>query len=171
MFSNAVNLLFKIHGEHLTDIIEIINSSTGRHNSLMQRMFIVSLAAFWEAFHEELCRETLARCSNHPSNVMTYIDNFHNPTSFKIDQLYKNVLGINKITESWWGNLKYETGITPSDFRERINQMMNVRHDTAHGKWELPLSASDCMDYISAVMHLALRTDEAVFEHYPSDQS
>ncbi len=69
MFSEALNTLTKVHGQHLNDIIEIINSSSKQKNSLMQRMFVVSLAAFWEAFHEKLCSETLARCPDISQDV------------------------------------------------------------------------------------------------------
>ena len=89
MFSQALDTLTAVHGKHLNDAIEIINNSSTQKALLMQRMLVVSLAAFWEAFHEELCKETLARCPAIPQNASHYIESFHNPTPNKIDRLYK----------------------------------------------------------------------------------
>ena len=59
MFSQALNRLTKIHGKHLTDAIEIINDAPTEPKALlMQRLFVVSLVAFWEAFHGEAGRVT-----------------------------------------------------------------------------------------------------------------
>jgi hypothetical protein len=161
--SQALKRLTAIHGKHLTDAIEMINDApTAAKAILMQRLFVVSLAAFWEAFHEELCRETLVRHPNPPGNADQCIENFHNPVPRKIDQLYRRVLGIQNITESWWGNRLQKTGKTPLEFSNTIQRMMDLRHDTAHGDWACQLSPADCQAFLSAVLHLAIRTDEAV---------
>jgi hypothetical protein len=105
MSSQALNSLTIIHGKHLNNVIEVINNAPTQKALLIQRMLVVSLAAFWEAFHEELCRETLERHPNPPRNAERYIESSHNSEPKKITQLYNNVLGIQDITESWWGNL------------------------------------------------------------------
>jgi hypothetical protein len=46
------------------DLINITNSVPAEQKESMMRLLVVSLAAFWEAFHEDLCRETLSRVSN-----------------------------------------------------------------------------------------------------------
>lgn len=168
MSSQALKRLITIHGQPLTDAIEIINDAPSETKAiLMQRLFVVSLAAFWEAFHEELCRETLPYHPNPPSNAEQCIEAFHNPEPNKIIRLYRDVLGIPNITESWWGNLLQKTGKTPDEFRTTIKRMMELRHDTAHGDWARPLSPADCQDFLGAVLFLAVRTDETVRAFFP----
>ena len=168
MFLQALDRFTSIHGSILNDAIEITNTTPSQPKSiLMQRLFVVSLAAFWEAFHEALCRETLARHPNPPKNAERFIDNFHNPTPRKIIQLYFNVLGITDITEAWWGNPFQKTGNTPEAFSAIIEHLMNIRHDTAHGNWARPLSPADCQEFLATTLHLAIRTDERVCEMFP----
>jgi hypothetical protein len=59
-----------------------------------------------------------------------------------------------------------QTGPRPADFYLTIQRMMTIRYDTAHGKWILPLSAADCENFLSTVLHLAIRTDEKVYEYF-----
>jgi hypothetical protein len=168
MLSRALDTFTTIHGGALNDIIDIINTTSSPQKAeLIQRLLVVSLAAFWEVFHEALCRETLVLHPNPPSDAEKVIENFHNPIPRKIKRLYSDVLGIDDITESWWGNLELKTGETPDVFRAIIEHLMDVRHDTAHGKWLLPVSPKDCQDFISATLHLAVRTDEKACELFP----
>jgi len=60
MSSQALDRFTLVHGAVLNDTIEITNTTSSEPKAvLMQRLLDVSLAAFWEAFHEALCRETL----------------------------------------------------------------------------------------------------------------
>ena len=171
MSSQALNRLTTIHGEHLKDVIEIINDApTEPKTLLMQRLLVVGLVAFWEVFHEELCRESLAFHPNPPETAEQRIKGFHNPEPKKITCLYNNVLGIHDITESWWGNFPQKTGKTPDEFRATIQRMIKLRHDTAHGIWGLPLSPKDCQDFLVAVLLLAVRTDKAVHAHFQTSK-
>lgn len=166
--SRALDTFTKIHGSALNDAIEIIKTTSSPQKAeLIQRLLVVSLAAFWEVFHEALCRETLVLHPSPPRDAERAIENFHTPNPRRIKQLYSDVLGIYDITESWWGNLKLKTGTTPDAFRATIKRLMDVRHDTAHGKWLLSVSPEDCQDFIAAALHLAVRTDETVCELFP----
>jgi hypothetical protein len=168
MNSEALDRLTMIHGTHLENVIGIINEmATPEKSLLMMRLFIVSLVAFWEAFHEKLCREVLIHNQNISAEAEKQILYFNNPDPDKIDKLYNNVLGIANITEeAWWGDPFQKTGITSVEFRETIKHMVKLRHDIAHGEWQLPLSANDCQNFLSAVIHLAVRTEEVVDAHF-----
>src|SRR5690242_5150412 len=88
------------------DLIELARTAPEGRKELMLRMLVVSLAAFWEAFHEDLWREVVARMANPPSEAAHWIDNFNTPSSTKLQRLYELILGIPDITEeAWWGNL------------------------------------------------------------------
>jgi hypothetical protein len=147
------------------ELIELVNNVSAGQKELMMRLLIVSLAAFWEAFHEDLCRETLSRNPN--PNAVRALARFHNPISRNIKGLYNDALGIPDITTAWWGNAKRKTGKSPAEFCAIIDKMMDLRHDTAHGKWKGHVSASDCMDFLVTAVHLAVRTDEHVVSLYP----
>jgi hypothetical protein len=168
MSSDALNTLSRIHGMMLNDSIDIINSiSSCSQITLMHRLLVVSLAAFWEAFHEDLCRETLHyhRCPSAKA-AEKLIKSFNNPIPIRIKELYKDVLGIPDIVDMAWRGSANKTGKTPKEFEEIINRMMNLRHDTAHGKFSLPVSAADCQEFLGVVLHLAIRTDDAVLQSF-----
>ena len=147
------------------ELIELVNNVSAGQKDLMMRLLIVSLAAFWEAFHEDLCRETVSRYPN--PKAERAIAMFHNPISKNIKRLYKDALVIPDITTSWWGNTKYKTGKSPAEFGAIIDHMMDLRHDTAHGQWKGNVSAKDCMDFLFTTFHLAIGTDEYVVSLYP----
>ena len=149
------------------EMIDLTNKLSSGQKKSMMRLLVVSLAAFWEAFHEDLCRETLTRKPNPTKKAMNAIKNFHNPKSQNIKRLFNDVLQISDITTAWWGNPVDRTGKSPADFCKIIDHMMDIRHDTAHGKWEARLSARDCMDFLGTTVHLAIRTDEIVATVFP----
>jgi hypothetical protein len=142
------------------DLIEITNKVPAEHKPIMMRLLVVTLAAFWEAFHQDLCREWLSQRPNPPKPARNAIDNFHNPKSEKIRRLYAVVLQIPDITSSWWGNVLDKTGKSPAEHGQIIDNMMSVRHDTAHGEWKAQISASDCKEFLFTAVHLAIRTDD-----------
>jgi hypothetical protein len=81
--------------------------------------------------------------------------------------LYQDALQIPDITTAWWGNLTAQTGRSPDEHRRIINDMMDVRHDVAHGKWKAEVSASECMDFLAIAVHLAMQTDKYVEGLFP----
>lgn len=98
------------------DLIDLVNNVSAEKKELMMRLLVVSLAAFWEAFHEDLCRETLSRNPNPTKEAVTAIARFHNPDSKNIKRLYNDALQIPDITTAWWGNRADKTGQSPLSF-------------------------------------------------------
>jgi hypothetical protein len=170
MSSRALDKLTVTHGRILNDGIEIANSTVTRLQAeLMYRLLVVSIAAFWEAFHEDLCREMLVRHPGPPARAEKAVDRFHNPTSRKIDELYRKALGIENVTDGWRGNALQKSGKTPDEFCHTIDRLMQMRHDTAHGIFaqsQQP-SPADCQEFLGTVLLLAVRTDERVSDSFP----
>lgn len=164
MPSQALNRLTEIHGNVLKDVIEIVSDSSTKSKMTLMRLLVVSLAAFWEAFHEDLCRETLVYHPNPPhDDANAFIEfKFHNPTPKNITTLYHYVLDITDITDCWWGNPLNKEGKSLTEFGQTIERMMDLRHDVAHGKWSLSISPKDCDEFLDTILHLAIRTDNKV---------
>jgi hypothetical protein len=166
MNSQALDNFTCMHGKILVDVIDIINAApTTQKTIIMRRLLIVSLAAFWEAFHEDLCREYLPSNTNNAQIARDAINNFSNPTTKKIKRLYDKVFQIPDITQAWRGNQRNKTGKTPAEFQNIIDRMMKLRYDTAHGIWNLPIDASDCKSFLATTLFLAVRTEEYVASH------
>src|SRR5207249_1999248 len=110
------------------DLIDLTNNVPAEHRVVMMRLLVVSLAAFWEVFHEELCLETFSRNPNPTEKAVKAIANaigkgFNNPDSEKIKRLYDDVLQIPDITTAWWGNPADRTGESPVEFCKIIDDM------------------------------------------------
>lgn len=159
--TQALGSFMVTHGAMLKDGIAIANSvPRGTQSLLMRRLLVVAVAASWEAFHEDLCRE--ARESRVGlANGVGAIQRFHNPTSRNIDRLYRDVLGVGRITDSW-GTADPARGMTTDECRAGVDKLMRFRHDTAHGVFELSPTGDECAEFLSTVLYLAIRTDEHV---------
>jgi hypothetical protein len=166
MSSRALDEFTVTHGTMLNHGIAITNGlSDPEQASLMYRLLVVSIAAGWEAFHEDLCREVLVRRSDIPTRAARSIEGFHNPNPKRIDQLYREVLGVERITDSWGRH--DGQGVTPDESRQVIERLMEFRHDTAHGVFALRPSPDDCNSFLPTVLWLAVCTDERVNELFP----
>jgi hypothetical protein len=150
-----------------TDLIDLTHQVPAEKREMVMRMLVVSLVAFWEAFHEDLCREVLPRNPNATTKAQKAIRKFHNPNSGNIKNLYNDVLQISDITAAWWGKPSDRTGQTPQQLCSIIDRMMELRHDTAHGVWQAPISAPDCMDFLSTTVMLAMCIDDQVASRFP----
>lgn len=167
MSSHALDEFTVTHGAMLNHGIAITNGlSDPEQASLMHRLLVVSIAASWEAFHEDLCREVLVRRSDIPTRaVRSKIKDFNNPKPTRIDQLYREVLGVERITDSWGRH--DGQGVTPDESRQVIERLMEFRHDTAHGLFARRPTPDDCNRFLSTVLYLAVCTDARVNELFP----
>lgn len=89
------------------------------------------------------------------------VDRFHNPTSNKIDELFKKALDLKEVSENWcWRSMSKKRA------SERLDDYVNRRHDIAHRvKTDKVVSKEVVKAYATHVRHLAEITSNKIRDH------
>jgi len=83
-------------------------------------------------------------------------------SSETVINLYENILGIRDVTSSWNFN-----ALTPEDCSNRLDDLVNMRHDIAHGANNRASELTDnyVNNLIEFITHIATQTRETVRNH------
>lgn len=147
--------------------------SAGRQYRLaaLNRAAVVMCVSAWEAFIEELVRESLnVLCATapaltgwsiHSATVGTQLARFNNPNVDNVRTLLSDALGLANIQQSWfWQNC------TAAQATQRLTTAITLRHQIAHGVSPRPIIhnqySSQLPDYFR---RLGSATDQAVRNH------
>jgi len=87
--------------------------------------------------------------------------NFNTPKPGQVDELFRDSLGIEKISESWtWEKTKVATA------RARLNKFVELRGAIAHrGKGDTSVKKLDVTNYLELIKKLAAKTGGSVNRH------
>ena len=132
------------------------------------RAAIVFVVAAWEAFVEDAAQQayTFVAANSSPAaplivsraDALAHIERFHTPSQSKINQLYKQVLGLPDISRHWrW------PGTTNAEAVAGLARLLSLRHAIVHrGRARrmvdgvLPFSAVGLVRRLAATTHNAL---------------
>lgn len=112
-------------------------SEMPRKIAYLNQAYILHLVAHWQVFIEELVRYgfELVRRKAPDSPLVTAVerrlaqdvDKFHTPKKESIDEIFRNNLGIDRITKSW------SDGMIPNNrASETLDRVLKARHEIAH---------------------------------------
>ncbi len=137
----------------------------------LNRAIVVTCASAWEAYIEELVRESLnlLRPAVPPlglwpalnATVRGQLARFNNPNTENIRMLLSDALGLQNIQTAWaWQNCTSEQAV------QRLTEAMTLRHQIAHGVNPRPIVASNYSRQLPDFFHrLGRCTDRAVRDH------
>ena len=138
----------------------------------LNRAIVVSCASSWEAYIEELIRESLnaLRPATAPlglwpalnATVRGQLGRFNTPNTENIRLLVSDALGLQDIQPSWaWQNC------TSAQAVQRLADAMTLRHQIAHGVNPRPVVATFYSSQLPAFFRrLGRCTDRAVRDHF-----
>lgn len=138
----------------------------------LNRAIVVTCVSAWEAYIEELVRESLnaLRPPTPPlglwpaliATVRGQLGRFHNPNTENIRNLISDAFGLQDIQTSWsWQNC------TSIQAVQRLAAAMTLRHQIAHGVNPRPVVATFFSSQLPDFFRrLALCTDRAVRDHF-----
>lgn len=119
---------------------ELRTGAPGRQYGLasLNRAVVVACISAWEAYIEELVRESLAAVrppgitdpvwSLLRAPTLRTVQRFNTPNENEVRKLLTESIGVPDVTTSWaWRNS------TVARARERLREAMNYRHQVAHG--------------------------------------
>ena len=170
--SHLVNLLQD--PEDLLDVASQLPANyPGRqqHQEALNRSVIVTAVSAWEAFVEAIVRESidllcppaplLGPWPTHKAAILGQLGRFNTPDLENVRSLLSNALGLPNIPHFWaWQN------VTTTQARDRLAEVMKLRHEVAHGVHPRPNVASF---YASTVpdffREMGRCTDRAVRHH------
>ena len=104
----------------------------------MNRAMVVMCVSAWEAYVEELVKESIeilrpatgpvGTWSSLKAAALSQVGRFHNPDVENVQSLLSDFLGVPDITASWfWRNCPQRRAV------ERLKEAIKCRHDIAHG--------------------------------------
>jgi hypothetical protein len=127
--------------EELDDIREDLRSLgpvAAARSGPINRAAVVLCVSAWEAFIEELVRESLEATRPVGPSMGTWpalnasargaIGRFNTPNTDQVRTLFSDAIGLQDVQSSWsWSRC------SPAQARARLQQVMDLRHAVAHG--------------------------------------
>ena len=104
----------------------------------LNRAAVVMCVSAWEAFVEELVREALERIRPPAPSLGVWpalnasargaVGRFNTPNTDQVRTLFSDAIGMQDVQANWsW------RGCTPAQARARLHEVMELRHQIAHG--------------------------------------
>lgn len=145
--------------------IENLNKKSLKESYLLNS-YIMNLVASWQIFIEDLAGYAIKKMTSEiqnsnlniifSNNLDERIKKFNTPNSDNIDMLFKNIIGIEKITKF----------LEPVNLRKQINEILNIRHSLAHtGYTSEKLTISGNFERMEILMKAAKKIEEIVINH------
>jgi hypothetical protein len=136
----------------------------------LNQSYIFQLIAFWQVFIEDLAKHAFRQIENSEgSGILKTIakqkfdeslGRFNTPNTKNIDLLFKDALGISKISNHWQSQ-----ELTRDEATSTLSTLLEARHQIAHeGKTLFPLSHQNNFEKMETLMRIAELTEHAVFE-------
>ena len=142
--SNAFDVHLRqllLDAEELDDDHATLRTGTpGRQFGLaaLNRAAVVMCVSAWEAYVEELIRESVEALRPVPPSTGTWpslnayasgaIGRFNTPNAANVERLIRDCIGVPSVTASWsWQNT------TPDQAKQRLDDALDLRHQIAHG--------------------------------------
>ncbi len=137
----------------------------------LNRAAVVMCISAWEAYIEELVRESLQVLHMpmpHPGLVQALdkllrgnLDRFNTPSAGNVQSLLHQTIGVADIRRSW-----YWPGKTMTQASSDLGQALNLRHQIAHGTHPRPVVHNHYTSQLPDFFRrLGRRTDSAVRNH------
>ena len=93
--------------------------------------------------------------------IVEHVESFHTPKSSQADTLFKQLLGIPKLSDKWG-----RTGMTSARAREKLDKYVEIRGSIAHRvKYDEKVHKSWGTEYLNHVVRLVESTDDVVKSH------
>ncbi|MCJ8321800.1 MAG: HEPN domain-containing protein [Colwellia sp.] len=158
--------------QHIQNDLDKENTHKFSHKiNYLNQTYVFHLVAYWQDFIESLVKRKFSDIkSGSGEHVLDdvlnlHVDNqlkrFNTPNTENIDQLFKDTLGLIKITNSW------ETAeFSKSEAKKYLEQILNSRHQIAHkGSTSKELSYASNFDDMNFIFKLAVLLQSAVDKH------
>lgn len=140
-------------------------------NNYLNQSYIFHLIAYWQTFIERLLLEKVNKMQLEFNdkelleliilNVKNKLKKFNTPNTENIDSLFKETLGIEKVTSSW-----NTTSLTRTIARKELKEILNIRHKIAHtGYSETKLDYSLNFEKMKFIFNLASILEEYVLKY------
>jgi hypothetical protein len=110
----------------------------------LNRAVVVMCISAWEAYVEELVRESLQTLQNpapHPGLVQALdellsddLNRFNTPSAANVQAILRQTLGVPDVRRAW-----YWPGTTIAQASSALGQALNLRHQIAHGVHPRPV--------------------------------
>ena len=164
LLEDAVRLDAMASGLPMTTIVRL-------QRAAINRAIVVTAVSAWEAYVEELVRESLQaiRPPSPPlglwpalnATIRGQLGRFNNPNTENVRLLIADALGLANLPTHWtWQNC------TAAQATQRLRAAMELRHQIAHGVNPRPLVATAYASQIPDFMRrLGRATDRAVRDH------
>jgi len=139
--------------------------------AVLNRAVVVTCASAWEAYIEELVRESidvlrppaapLGLWPAHNASVRGQLGRFHNPNMENVRMLISDSVGLQDIQASWAWQI-----CTSAQAVQRLADAMTLRHQIAHGVNPRPIVATFYASQLPDFFRrLGRCTDRAVRDH------
>lgn len=136
----------------------------------LNQSYVFQLIAFWQVFIEDLARYGFRQIEkSEGSRILKTIaknklddslSKFNTPNTKNIDTLFKDALGISKISDHWQSQ-----EFTRNEATTTLSKLLEARHKIAHeGTASVPLSYKKNFEKMEILMKIAELTERAVFE-------
>ena len=141
----------------------------------VSRGLVIACVSAWESYIEELVREAmvLLRPATPPlgswpalnASVRGMLGRFNTPNTDQIRQLFSDTVGLPDLQQAWvW------PGFTAAQARERLQEVMEFRHQIAHGVNPRPAVDTQFASNLRQFFYrLARCTDDRVRQHLAAD--
>jgi len=145
------------------------------HVAALSRALVVASVSAWESYIEELVREAivLLRPPVPPlgswpalnATVRGMLGRFNTPNTDQVRQLFSDAIGLVDVQLAWaW------PGFTTAQSRERLQEVMEYRHQIAHGVNPRPtIDLQFARNLSPFFLRLARATDDRVRRHLSAD--
>jgi hypothetical protein len=136
----------------------------------LNQSYIFQLIAFWQVFIEDLAKYGFRQIEKSEGSRLLKtiaknklddsLNRFNTPNTKNIDILFKDALGISKISDHWQSQ-----EFTRNEATTTLSKLLDARHQIAHeGKALFPLSYKNNFEKMETLMKIAELTEHAVLE-------
>ncbi|MEM9722502.1 MAG: HEPN domain-containing protein [Bacteroidota bacterium] len=140
----------------------------GLKKKYLLNSYVINLVATWQVFIEDLLEYGVDKISKTiteekiidilRANSKEMIKRFNTPNTKNIDQIFKTVLGINKITTS----INIE-GMDLTEAKFKVNRILEIRHKIAHtGTSGEDLQLEMNFDFMEHLLEVGKQIEEKV---------
>jgi hypothetical protein len=137
----------------------------------LNRAVVVMCVSAWEAYVEELVRESviamrpaaapLGTWSAHHASILGQLGRFNNPNMENVRMLLSDAIGLPDVHQSWVGR-----NCTSAQTIQRLAAAMRLRHQIAHGVNPRPVVRNEYSSKLpNFFRRLGQATDQAVRNH------
>ncbi|QHG67113.1 HEPN domain-containing protein [Pseudomonas putida] len=140
----------------------------------LNQSYIIQLVAFWQVFIEDLAKYGFRKIEkSEGSQILKTIaknklneslNRFNTPNTKNVDTLFKETLGINKVSEHW-----QSPELTRDEATNTLSKILDARHSIAHeGQAITPMCFEENFKNMEIIRKIAELTENIVLEELKS---